>query len=104
MNEYDVTIPTEEEEVTILTLTTEDGEDLELEFLDLIEYDGAQYAVLLPLDGETDEDVDAEVVILQVEDNGEEESYLAVEDEAVLEAVFDIFKENFEDALEFTEE
>ena len=45
-----------------------------------------------------------EIVILQVEEiegNDEEEAYVAVEDEKVLDAVYAIFKERFKDEFEF---
>lgn len=89
----------EEEEVSILTLTDENGQDVEFEYLDCIDYEGVEYLVLMPVAEE-----DNEVVILAVEPVDEEtENYLAVEDEAVLEAVFNIFKEKFQDVLEFEE-
>ena len=86
-----------EEEVSILTLTDENGADVEFEYLDCIEYEGKEYLVLLPVDEEA-----AEIVILEVEPVDEEnENYLAVTDEAVLDAVYGIFKEKFQDVLEF---
>ena len=86
-----------EEEVSILTLTDENGAEVEFEYLDVIEYEGKEYLILLPMDEETDE-----IVILEVEPVDEEnENYLAVEDEGVLNAVFGIFKEKFQDVLEF---
>ncbi len=88
-----------EEEVSILTLTDENGVDTNFEYLDCIEYQGTEYLVLMP-EGEEDN----EVVILAVEPVDEEiENYLSVEDEAILEAVFAIFKEKFQDVLEFEE-
>ena len=87
----------EEEEISILTLTDENGEDTEFEYLDCIEYEGKEYLVLLP----AVEDA-GEIVILEVEPVDEEvENYLAVTDEAVLNAVYAIFKEKFQDVLEF---
>lgn len=87
----------EEEEVSILTLTDENGVDTNFEYLDCIELDGTEYLVLMPEDSD-------ELVILQVEPVDEEtENYLAVEDEGVLNAVFQIFKEKFQDVLEFEE-
>ena len=71
-----------EEEVSILTLTDENGQDVEFEYLDCIDYEGKEYLILLPVDEEN-------------------ENYLAVTDEAVLEAVYGIFKEKFQDVLEF---
>ena len=86
-----------EEEVSILTLTDENGNDVEFEYLDSIEYNGVEYLCLLPTDDEENE-----IVILEVEPVDEEtENYLAVEDEAVLEAVFAIFKDRYKDLLEF---
>ena len=86
-----------EEEVSILTLTDENGADVEFEYLDCIEYEGKEYLILLPVEGE-----EAEIVILEVEPVDEEnENYLAVTDEAVLDAVYTIFKEKFQDVLDF---
>ena len=88
-----------EEEDSILTLTDENGKDMEFEYLDCIEYQGTEYLVLMPLEGE-----DAEIVILAIEPVDEEnENYLAVEDEAVLEAVYGIFKERYKDVLNFAD-
>ena len=88
-----------EEEVSILTLTDENGQDVNFEYLDCIEYEGVEYLVLMPEGDESEE-----VVILEVEPVDEElENYLSVDDEAVLEAVFEIFKEKFKDVLEFAE-
>lgn len=88
-----------EEETSILTLTDENGQDVNFEYLDCIEYNGVEYLVLMP-----EEDEANEVVILAVEPVDEEnENYLAVEDEAILDAVFNIFKEKFQDVLEFEE-
>ena len=82
-----------EEEVSILTLTDENGQDVDFEYLDCIEYEGTEYLVLMPA-GED------EIVIMEIEPVDEEnENYLAVEDEAVLDAVYGIFKEKVKDVL-----
>ena len=73
-----------EEEESILTLTDENGEDMEFEYLDCIEYQGKEYLILMPVDEEN-------------------ENYLAVEDEAILEAVYGIFKERYKDVLQFAD-
>ena len=86
-----------EEEVSILTLTDENGVDTTVEYLDCIEYEGVEYLVLMPEDDDS-----GELVILAVEPVDEElENYLAVEDEATLNAVFAIFKEKFQDVFTF---
>ena len=89
-----------EEELNVLTLTDENGVDTEFEYLDVIEYQGKEYLFLAPLD---EEDSDG-IVILEIEPVDEEnENYLAVEDEAVLEAVYGLFKERYKDILTFAD-
>lgn len=86
-----------EEEVSILTLTDENGQDVNFEYLDCLTYQDKEYLILMP----EDED---EIVIMEIEPVDEEnENYLAVEDEAVLDAVYGIFKEKFKDILTFEE-
>ena len=86
-----------EEEVSTLTLTDENGVDTTFEYLDCIEYAGVEYLVLMPEDDES-----GELVILEVEPVDEDmENYLAVEDEAVLNAVFAIFKDKYKDVFTF---
>lgn len=88
-----------EDEMNILTLTDEAGNETEFEYLDIIEYQGKEYLILLP----TEEDND-EIVILEIEPVDEEnENYLAVEDEAILSAVYEIFKERYKDILTFAD-
>lgn len=84
----------------IIILHDENGEEVQFEFLDLIEYDSEEYVVLLPL---AEEDDSGEVVILKVEptENPEEESYVSVSDDDVLMTVFEIFKEKFKDEFNF---
>ncbi|MBQ9167079.1 MAG: DUF1292 domain-containing protein [Oscillospiraceae bacterium] len=87
----------EEEESNILSLTDENGNEVEFEYLDSVDYNGKEYLVLLP----TEED-DSSVVILEVEPVDEEtENYLSVGDDATLNAVYDIFKERYKDVLTF---
>ncbi len=94
----------EEELDNIIVLNDENGDEVQFEFLDLIELDDEEYVVLLPV--EEDEDAEGEVVILKVEDteNEDEESYVSVEDEDTLNKVFEIFKEKFKDEFNFIDE
>ena len=88
-----------EEETSILTLTDENGQDIDFEYLDCLEYQGKEYLILMPAEEES-----AEIVILEIQPVDEEnENYLAVEDEEVLDAVYEIFKEKFKDVLTFEE-
>lgn len=92
---------TNEELNDVIVLNDEDGNDVEFEFLDLIEYEGEEYVVLLPLEEDADE-----VVILKVvpgEDEDDAQEYESVEDGDTLNAVFEIFKEKFKDEFNFAD-
>ena len=87
----------QEEEINVLSLTDENGNEQEFEYLDVIEYEGKEYLFLLPL-----EDENAEVVILEIEPVDEEnENYLAIEDMDLLEKLYELFKAKFADYFTF---
>ena len=89
----------------VVILNDEDGNEVKFEFLDIIELDSEQYAILLPV--EEDDENEGEVVILKIEDNGEnsdEETYVSVDDEETLNKVFQMFKEEFKDEFNFSDE
>ncbi len=82
----------------IITLNDEEGNEVDFEFLDLIPYEGEEYVVLLA-------DDDDELTILKVVPVDEEtESYVGVDDEDTLIAVFNIFKEKFKDEFDFQDQ
>lgn len=86
-----------ENEGTLITLTDDEGNEVEFEFLDVVEYDGDEYIVLI----ENDEDAD-EVVILRINALDEEtEEYVSVDDEDVLQTVFEMFKKKYEGTINF---
>ncbi len=86
-----------EEESNILSLTDENGEEVEFEYLDSVELNGKEYLVLMPAEEDAEE-----IVILEVEPVDEEtENYLSVSDEEILNAVYGIFKERYKDILTF---
>ena len=97
----------EDEELdNIIVLNDENGNEVKFEFLDLVELDDEEYVVLLPVSEEGEED-EGEVVILKLEDTDEdsdEESYVGVEDEEILNKVFQIFKEKYKDEFNFVDE
>lgn len=85
----------------IIILNDEDGNQVNFEFIDLIEYDAEKYVVLLPVE---DSDEPGEVVILKVESYGDEaESYISVDDENTLNTIFEIFKDKFKDEFDFVD-
>ncbi len=102
----DENINENEELNNIITLKDEEGNEVKFEFLDLVELNDEEYVILLPMTNEGDEE-EGEVVILQIEDNDnsadDEESYISVEDEAILNQVFEIFKEKFKNDFDFVD-
>lgn len=87
----------QEEESSILTLTDENGQDVDFEYLDCLTYQGKEYLILMPAD-----EAETQIVILEVEPvDDENENYLAVEDEEILDAVYGMFKEKYRDILTF---
>jgi len=89
------------DEENLFPLTDEFGNEVNFEFLDMIEYESEKYVVLLPVEDEGDDN--GVVVILKVDDNDtdDEELYSAVEDQDTINAVFQIFKDKFKDEFTF---
>ena len=90
----------EEFESTFITLTDEDGNEIELEYLDTVEYNGAVYMSFFPTIPEGEEESAVEnseeyglIILKVVSDNGEEEELVTIDDEAELNAVYDLFME-----------
>lgn len=89
-----------DEESSIFSLTDENGVETEFEYLDCIEYQGTEYLVLMPT-----QEPDTQIVILEIEPVDEEnENYLSVSDQTILDAVYGIFKEKYKDVLTFEDE
>ena len=86
----------------VIMLTDEDGNDVPFEFLDVIEYQDAEYVVLMPMD---EDDDSGEVVILQlIQESDDEDTFVGIDSEEILSAVFAKFKENFKDILPFADD
>ena len=86
-----------EEEAAILTLTDENGNDQNFEYLDVIEYQGKEYLILMPAEEE-----ETHIVILEIEPVDEEnENYLSIDDDDLLNTVYGLFKEKYKDILTF---
>ena len=73
-----------EEEQNIVTITDEDGNDTQCEVYDVVEFNDKTYALLLPLD-EADED--AELIVLEYVEEGDECYFQNIEDEEEFDKV-----------------
>ena len=86
-----------------ITLTDEDGNDIELEYVDALEDNGQTYMAFFPtVDDETDEEAAEDfglVILKSVMENGEE--LLATPDtDEELNEVFDLFTQQFLEDVE----
>ena len=82
-----------------IILNDEEGNEVEFEFLDVVELDGKEYVILLPVE----EIENGEVVIFRIEGEGEDETYIGLEDEEEAERVFLAFKEKAKDDFDFVD-
>lgn len=81
----------------IIILSDEEGNDIRFEFLDLINYEGNDYIFLLPEDDDS-----GELVILLIEESDDDgDNYASVDDQDLLDTLYEIFKEKNKDFFEF---
>ncbi len=71
----------------LLTLTDENGYEVKLEVLDIIEYSSKEYVVLFPVSYKSEN-----VVVLELLEENGEENYLSVDNPAIVKKVFRLFK------------
>ena len=71
-----------------ITIVDEDGTEFELEVLSTLEYDGNTYLAVIPAGAEDTDNL--EVSILKSVDEDGEPILCAIEDEAELQAVYDL--------------
>ncbi len=86
-----------EEDSNIITLTDPDGNDVEFELLDSIEYKDEIYLILI----ETVDDEGVTILKLVEGENEEDDELVTLEDESVADAVYEIFKERNKDFFDF---
>lgn len=85
-----------DEEIAVIELEDEDGVKTEFELLDIIEYRGKDYIAVLPPDD------DSTVIIMEMEQgDGEEQRFLPVENEALVQKIYELFKDRNRDLFEF---
>lgn len=75
-----------------ITVTDEEGQEFELEHLGTIEHSGQAYMAFLPAEMDEDDEDFGMIILKVIEENGEE--LLAdVDDQAELNAVYELFME-----------
>lgn len=93
-------------EADLLTLTDEEGVEMEFQILDTIEHEGSRYLALLPTEEADDEDENGAYYILKEEEDedGGDPMLAEVEDEALLDELAAIFEQHFAEMYDDEEE
>ena len=80
---------------TFITVTDEDGNEIALEFIDALEYNGQMYQAFFSAETEEDEDnPDNGLVILKVIHEDGEDLLSTLDSDEELEAVYELFMES----------
>lgn len=77
---------------SFITIEDEEGHEIELEVLDTLEHENTEYVLFLPADMDED-DPDYGYVILQIVELDGEEQFQDVEDQELLQTVYEKFME-----------
>ena len=91
----------QEEYTNVITLTDSDGSDVDFEVLDIVPYKEHEYVVMLPVDDESDSPEAVILELLEAEEDNEEDMLQGVDDDEVLNAVFNLFMEKNADEFQF---
>lgn len=83
------------DEDSFITLTDENGNEVDFLLLDVMNYEGADYMVLMPLSDEDGEEDEEELFFLRAEKTDEGEVYSSIEDETLLNAIADAYEKEF---------
>ena len=80
-----------------VTLTDDEGNDIELEYVDALEHNGTTYMAFFPVVEEDSEDEENEeeygLVILKSQMENGEEFLVTIDDEEDIDKVYDLFME-----------
>ncbi|MBQ9946500.1 MAG: DUF1292 domain-containing protein [Clostridia bacterium] len=94
--------PIEEEEIQIFEFQDEDGNVEKFEFLDIMEFEGKEYAVLLPV---TDDEDALMVHILEIveELDSEYDTYIGIDDQELVDKIYAAFMEKHKEDFNFVD-
>ena len=92
-----------EEQNTLVTLIDEEGKEVEFDLVATFDYEKKRYAALLPMDDVEGVGED-EVVILEIVKSADGEIYRPIENEVLLDEVFNEFLEILDEMADGDEE
>lgn len=76
-----------EEELNLVELSDEEGNITKCEVYDIVEFEGKTYAMLMPVEDESEEE--PELIVLEYVEEGEECTFVSIEDEDEFNRVCD---------------
>lgn len=90
-----------EDNENIMKFTDEDGNIVTFEILDCIEHEGKEYAVLLPEEGSPEDNGMVYIFEIAEELDSDTDTYLGVEDQSIIDAVYEKFMKAHKDEFNF---
>ena len=91
----------EQTEGEILEFEDENGNIEKYEFLDVVEYKGTDYAVLLPATANEEEAVNVYIFEIVEELDSDTDTYLGLDDQQLIDEVYAVFMEKHKDDFNF---
>ena len=92
-----------EEQNTLVTLIDEQGKEVEFDLVATFDYEKKRYAALIPID-DVDTVGEAEIVILEIVKTPDGEIYRPIENDILLDEVFNEFLEILDEMADGDEE
>ena len=92
-----------EEQNTLVTLIDEQGKEVEFDLVATFDYEKKRYAALIPLD-DVDNVNEDEIVILEIVKTADGEVYRPIENDILLDEVFNEFLEILDDMADGEDE
>ena len=88
----------------VVTFTDENNESYDYEIADSFEMDGAKYVALIPPEEDGDDEDGAEVMLMRIDSEGEDEDvFVVIEEDDELDRAFSMFKDRCSDEFDFAE-
>ena len=100
MNENN-NIPQNEEEINIVTLTDEDGNEIDFEFIGDAEIDGVVYFAVTPAGVQENNEGIIEYTLLKLVEDEEGETYVTIDDEDEFDKVAGFFDDMFDSEQDY---
>lgn len=89
-----------EEMDSIISLTDEQGNEVEFELLDVVPYNNQEYIAIVPVEDDEESQM-VQLYRIVPDEDGESETYVGLDSEEELDAVYDEFQKRNADLFNF---